>query len=91
MEARIFRSCSRGFAALLLAVLLPGWAWGEVEHPAKPLLWKIEGKDLVQPSYLFGTIHIGSAAVVTLHVAGALKHHFIDRDALLLRMWPGRG
>ncbi|KMK67016.1 cytochrome b/b6 domain-containing protein [Puniceibacterium sp. IMCC21224] len=24
-----------------------------------------------------------------LHIAGALKHHFIDRDATLRRMWPG--
>jgi cytochrome b561 len=24
------------------------------------------------------------------HVAAALKHHFIDRDGLLFRMWPGR-
>ncbi len=31
------------------------------------------------------------AAVVLLHVAGALKHRFIDRDGLLRRMWPGRG
>ena len=30
------------------------------------------------------------AAVVLLHVAGALKHHFIDRDGLLRRMWPAR-
>jgi len=29
------------------------------------------------------------AALVLLHVAAALKHHFIDRDGLLSRMWPG--
>ena len=29
--------------------------------------------------------------VVVLHMAAALKHHFIDRDALLQRMRPGRG
>jgi cytochrome b561 len=29
------------------------------------------------------------AALVVLHVAAALKHQFIDRDGLLLRMWPG--
>lgn len=31
------------------------------------------------------------AALVLLHVAGALKHHFIDRDGLLARMGVGRG
>lgn len=38
-------------------------------HPAKPLLWKVEGKDLTQPSYLFGTIHISKGPAVTLHPA----------------------
>ncbi len=31
------------------------------------------------------------AALVVLHVAGALKHQFIDRDGLLDRMRPARG
>jgi cytochrome b561 len=30
------------------------------------------------------------AAVITLHIAAALKHHFVDRDGLLLRMMPAR-
>lgn len=30
------------------------------------------------------------AASILLHVAGALKHHLIDRDATLRRMLPGR-
>lgn len=30
------------------------------------------------------------AAVLSLHVAAALKHHYIDRDAVLLRMLPGQ-
>jgi uncharacterized protein YbaP (TraB family) len=38
-------------------------------HPLKPLLWKIEGKDLAKASYLFGTIHIGSGPLATLHPA----------------------
>ena len=29
-------------------------------------------------------------AAIALHVGGALKHHFIDRDATLRRMLPGR-
>jgi cytochrome b561 len=31
------------------------------------------------------------AALVLLHIAGALKHQFIDRDGLIARMRPGRG
>ena len=30
------------------------------------------------------------AALVALHAAAALKHHFIDRDGVLRRMLPGR-
>ncbi len=30
------------------------------------------------------------AALVLLHVAAALKHHWVDRDGLLSRMWPAR-
>lgn len=37
------------------------------EHPDKPLLWKVEGKGLEKPSYLFGTIHLGDKRVTTLH------------------------
>jgi cytochrome b561 len=29
-------------------------------------------------------------AVVLGHVAAALKHQLVDKDALLARMWPGR-
>lgn len=30
------------------------------------------------------------ALLVVLHVAAAFKHHFLDRDGLIGRMWPGR-
>lgn len=32
----------------------------------------------------------GFAALIVLHVAAALKHQFVDRDAELFRMLPGR-
>ena len=38
-----------------------------LKHPVKPALWKIEGKNLEKPSYLFGTIHLGDPRVTTLH------------------------
>ena len=33
---------------------------------------------------------LSMAGLVLLHVAGALKHHFIDRDGLMQRMGLGR-
>lgn len=53
-------------AALTLPV---GVAAEEKGHPAKPLLWKIEGNGLEKPSYLFGTIHISTPAMQNLHPA----------------------
>ena len=38
-----------------------------------------------------GNLAWALATVVVLHVAGALKHHFINRDGLLQRMRLGRG
>lgn len=29
------------------------------------------------------------AAIVVIHIAAALKHHFIDKDNVLTRMLPG--
>lgn len=37
-----------------------------------------------------GALAYTLAALVALHALAALKHHWIDRDGLLLRMWPGR-
>jgi cytochrome b561 len=42
----------------------------------------------------FGTLHtwLGYAlyVVLALHVAGALKHEWIDRKSVIRRMWPGK-
>lgn len=53
----------------LVAALAPAFAGEEAKHPLKPLLWKVEGKALEKPSYLFGTIHLGKDVVSTLHPA----------------------
>ena len=39
----------------------------DLKHPTKACLWKVEGKGLTKPSWLFGTIHIGDPRVTTLH------------------------
>ncbi|MGD1979714.1 MAG: TraB/GumN family protein [Akkermansiaceae bacterium] len=39
----------------------------KLKHPVNPALFKIEGKGLKKPSYLFGTIHIGDPRVTTFH------------------------
>jgi cytochrome b561 len=51
--------------------------------PADPDLAK-----LIKPWH--GALAYALAALVALHVAAGLKHHFVDRDGLLHRMRPGR-
>ncbi|HYK75749.1 MAG TPA: TraB/GumN family protein [Daejeonella sp.] len=48
------------FASLLLAVLTlaSGFSFAGNPKEASSLLWKIEGKGLQKPSYLFGTVHM---------------------------------
>lgn len=64
------QSLIRFFATVALAIL-PQLVFSEEAptHPVKPLLWKIEGKGLSKPSYLFGTIHLGSGPLAKLHPA----------------------
>lgn len=44
---------------------------------------------------IFGAMHGLAAkllyALFVLHVGGALKHQFLDREPELQRMWPGKG
>ena len=40
-----------------------------LKHPVKPMLWKVEGKDLKQESYLFGSIHLSDSRLTALHPA----------------------
>jgi cytochrome b561 len=83
---------------LFFAVPLAGWAYSSAA--GFPVVWfgvlplpdfvpvDRELAELLKP--LHHWLAYGLAAVVALHVAGALKHHFVDRDGLLLRMRPGR-
>ncbi|MDE2564930.1 MAG: cytochrome b [Burkholderiales bacterium] len=84
--------------ALFLAVPLAGWGYSSAAGFPVVLFGVLPLPDFVAPDRtlastlksLHGTLAWTLAAVVALHVAAALKHHFIDRDGLLLRMRPGR-
>ena len=51
----------------------------KLKHPVKPALWKIEGKDLTKPSYLFGTVHLGDPRITTLHPKAEKAFQTSDR------------
>ena len=83
----------------LVAVPLTGWIHHAATTGFAPILLPI-GQDLpLVPksetvAELFAGLHwIWSkvmAAAVFLHIAGALKHQFVDKDATLRRMWFGQ-
>ncbi|MFL9845889.1 TraB/GumN family protein [Flavobacterium rhizosphaerae] len=45
----------------------------QAQHLEKGLLWKISGKEIKQPSYLFGTVHITCNAIIDENVVSALN------------------
>ena len=82
----------------LLLVPLSGWIHHAATEGFAPIWWPF-GQNLpfVPKSETLAAITAGLhivfervlAASILLHVAGALKHHFIDRDITLRRMWFG--
>lgn len=83
----------------LVLVPLTGWIHHAATTGFAPILWPF-GQDLpLVPkdegiSELFSSLHVVIEKVLLFaliaHVAGALKHVFIDRDVTLARMLPGR-
>jgi cytochrome b561 len=82
---------------LFLAVPMFGWAYSSAM--GFPVVWfgllplpdfMPVDKELAEA--VLKPLHKGSAftlaAVALLHVAAVLKHHWIDRDGILKRMWP---
>lgn len=82
----------------LVAVPLTGWIHHAAVSGFAPILWPF-GQDLPfiakseTTAAIFGGAHWVFtkllAASILLHIAGALKHHFIDKDATLRRMLAG--
>ncbi|MCV6586337.1 MAG: cytochrome b/b6 domain-containing protein [Marinibacterium sp.] len=86
------------YGALVL-VPLTGWIHHAAAEGYAPIWWPF-GQNLpfipkdAALSALFGTVHKTLQpvlfAAIFLHVAGAVKHHVIDRDLTLRRMLPGQ-
>ncbi len=87
------------YGSLVLAPL-SGWIHHAATTGFAPIWWPLgQSLPLVPKSEsvaaLFGGFHwvFGKVMTVTilLHIAGALKHHFIDKDATLRRMTGTKG
>lgn len=96
-EKLLARGTQVGFYVALIVLPLTGWAassaagreilwFGLFQWPLLPI---DGGRDVARE---FMDVHelVAKAVYVllALHVAGALKHHFVDRDEVLRRMLP---
>ena len=86
--------------ALLFAVPLSGWTMSSAKGFQTVWFGMLPLPDLVGKDKALGqlltTLHQGLnlvlVALIATHVAAAVKHHFIDRDATLRRILPfGKG
>ncbi|HJV59545.1 MAG TPA: cytochrome b [Albitalea sp.] len=83
---------------LFFAVPLVGWAYSSAAGFPVVVYGLLPLPDFVSPDKALaeaikpwhGRLAWLLAAIVLMHVAAALKHHFVDRDGLLSRMWPSR-
>jgi cytochrome b561 len=97
-ERLLARLTHFAFYALLLAIPLLGWASvSAAGAPAVPLYDTVPWPNLPLPRSedlaetlgdLHGTLVKSVYVLLFLHVAGALKHHFLDKDEVLSRMLP---
>lgn len=81
---------------LLFCIPVSGWLYSSATGVQVVYLGLVPLPDLVARDRALGkvlegvheTLNFTLLAVVCLHVAAALKHHFFDRDTVLARMLP---
>jgi cytochrome b561 len=97
-QTRIYHATHHLLYLLFFAVPLLGWAYSSAA--GFPIVWfgQITLPDLLSADKALAEVikplhKLAALALVglaALHVAAALKHHWLDRDGLLLRMMPKR-
>lgn len=98
-QRRLHQGTMAALYLLFFAVPLLGWAYSSAM--GFPVVWMgmLPLPDFVAPDEAFAKsvllpLHRGGAyllaALVVVHVAGVLKHRWIDHADLLVRMWPGK-
>ena len=83
---------------LFFAVPLAGWAYSSAAGFPVVLFGVLPLPDFVAANKALaeaikpwhGNLAFALAGLVLLHAAAAIKHHVVDRDGLLGRMWPQR-
>ena len=88
----------RALYVLFFAVPLAGWAYSSAAGFPVVVFGVLPLPDFVPADKalaeaikpLHKILAFTMALIVLGHVGAALKHHFVDRDGLLGRMWPAR-
>jgi cytochrome b561 len=103
-EAALARVTHIGFYVLMIALPLSGWmmvsasvwnipavVFGLFTLPHLPVLGTLQDKKPVEDALkeVHEALAIGIFVLLLLHVAAALKHHFVLHDDTLARMLPG--
>lgn len=94
-ERRASKIAHAGMYALLFAVMLSGYLISSADGRAIDVFGWFDVPATVtglpNQADLAGDVHLASAvtlvSLVAIHAAGALKHHFLDRDRTLARMF----
>lgn len=97
-QRRVAHATHRALYLLFFAVPLVGWAYSSAAGFPLVVFGVLPLPDFVPADKALaeaikpwhGALAYTLAALVALHALAALKHHWIDRDGLLLRMWPVR-
>ena len=97
-QTRVYHATHHLFYGLFIVVPLLGWAYSSAA--GFPIVWfgqialpdllpvNKEWAEVIKPLHKLSALAL--IALAALHIGAALKHHWIDRDGLLLRMLPGR-
>src|SRR6266581_1174861 len=83
--------------ALMIALPVTGWIVNSASNVPFRIFWLIPLPAIVAPDEpsadLAAGVHRGLAALLALallaHIGAALRHHFVNRNTVLLRMLPG--
>lgn len=81
---------------LMLVIPISGWLYSSSTGVQVVYLGLVPLPDLVPKDKALATVlkgvhvslNIMMVAVIVIHAAAAVKHHFVDRDEVLVRMWP---
>jgi cytochrome b561 len=82
--------------AILIAMPISGWIVNSAANIPFRIFWRVPLPDIVAPDKaladLAARVHLilflGLSALLSLHIAAALRHHLVRRNAILTRMLP---